>query len=104
VEIANDGHSTGGFDLNSMGALKGGNGRKLRREAVPVLRCVFKRGIDGGSAREGGETAGRARLLRLHTKQRGNQRWKEDLPCGPGVAVKEGRGGRSGPPRRWAEG
>jgi hypothetical protein len=32
-----NGQGTGGFDLNSMGALKGGNRRKLRREAAPVL-------------------------------------------------------------------
>jgi hypothetical protein len=84
VEIANDGHGTGGFDLNSRGALKGGNGKKLRREAASVLGCVFKRGIDGRSAREGGETAGRARLLRLHTKQRGTRGGRRICHAGPG--------------------
>jgi hypothetical protein len=63
VEIDKDGLGTGGFNLNLMGAFKGGgDGRKLRREAAPVLWCVFKRGVDGGGAREVGEMAGRARL------------------------------------------
>jgi hypothetical protein len=32
--------------------------------------------------------------------EQGRESWRleEDLPCGPRVAVKEGRGGRSGPP------
>jgi hypothetical protein len=113
VEIAKDGHGTGGFNLNSMGALKGGNGRKLRREAAPVLRCVFKRGIDGGGAREGGETAGRARLAGMqgsrpevgggadgwappvgdHVREReGSRRWRA---CWAG-SRELGRGGKEG--------
>jgi hypothetical protein len=30
VEIAKDGHGTGGFNLNSMGALKGGKRKELK--------------------------------------------------------------------------
>jgi hypothetical protein len=50
------GHRRLRFEFN--GCLEGGNGRKLRREAAPLLRCVFKRGIDGGARGKAGKLAG----------------------------------------------
>jgi hypothetical protein len=48
-----------------------GNGRNLRREAAPVLRCVFKRRIDGGARGKAGKSAGGGALLRNRGEEKG---------------------------------
>jgi hypothetical protein len=67
-----------------------------------VLQCALKAGLKVESIEGCGKTVGGGGVL-LRCRG-GGGRWKEGLPCGPGVLVKEGRGGRSGPSGRWVEG
>jgi hypothetical protein len=53
------------------GLLMRGNGRNLRREAAPLLRCVFKRRIDGGARGKAGKSTGGGALLRNKGEERG---------------------------------
>jgi hypothetical protein len=53
------------------GLLMRGNRRNLRREAAPVLRCVFKRRIDGEARGKAGKSAGGGALLRNRGEERG---------------------------------
>jgi hypothetical protein len=103
VEIANDGHDTGGFDLNSMGALKGGNGRKLRREAALVLRYVFKRGLMAGARGKAGKRPS-GRDCCDSTRSRGEPEVEGGADGRAPLVSEKREGGRGGAGRAGAPG